>query len=212
MDETRAWQTIAEERRAFADVLDTLTPEQWATPSLCGEWTVRDVAAHIMVGPTASIPEVAKAMFRARFKFDRANVLLAKPRAARPTAEITAVLRDRATSRFTPPGHDWHAPLTDLFIHRLDCLHPLGIPTDRPLDPWPEMLGLLTSPKGRGSFVPKGAPELTLVATDVEWSHGTGPRVEGPAEALALALTRRPVRLDELQGPGTEMLRSWARG
>ena len=32
------------ERLAFADFLVGLTPEQWAAPSLCQGWTVRDVA------------------------------------------------------------------------------------------------------------------------------------------------------------------------
>lgn len=37
-----------EERRDLADLLDSLTPEQWATPSLCAGWSVRDVVAHIL--------------------------------------------------------------------------------------------------------------------------------------------------------------------
>jgi len=38
---------IASERTGLADELERLTPEQWATPSLCTGWTVRDVAAHL---------------------------------------------------------------------------------------------------------------------------------------------------------------------
>jgi uncharacterized protein (TIGR03083 family) len=38
---------IDEQRVDFADFFDTLTPEQWQTPSLCAEWTVREVAAHL---------------------------------------------------------------------------------------------------------------------------------------------------------------------
>jgi len=54
-------------------------------------------------------------------------------------------------------------------------------------------------------------PRLTYAATDVGWSQGSGQRVEGPIEALALAVTRRPVRLDQLSGPGSAVLRTWAR-
>ncbi|HTD49614.1 MAG TPA: maleylpyruvate isomerase N-terminal domain-containing protein, partial [Acidimicrobiia bacterium] len=36
------WETIAAERLALADLLERLTPEQWATASLCGGWTVRE--------------------------------------------------------------------------------------------------------------------------------------------------------------------------
>ena len=54
-DAETAWATLAAERRAFADLLETLTPEQWATPSLCDAWSVGDVATHMMVGPTGSL-------------------------------------------------------------------------------------------------------------------------------------------------------------
>ena len=48
---------------------------------------------------------------------------------------------------------------------------------------------------------------LRLVATDVEWSHGDGPEVRGPGEAILLALTGRPAVLDELVGEGVATLR-----
>ena len=40
---------IERERLAVADLLDTLTPEQLATPSYCGEWTVHEVGAHLLM-------------------------------------------------------------------------------------------------------------------------------------------------------------------
>ncbi len=212
MDDTTAWATIAAERRALADLLTTLTEEQWATPSLCAGWTVRHVAAHLMAGPTGSWAGFLRAMVRARGSFDRANHLLADDRARLPAATLAADLRENAGSRFTPPGMDWHAPLTDLLVHRLDITVPLGLDHGRPLDPWSDALGLLTSRRAAPAFLPRGLPELTYVATDTDWSRGTGPRVEGPVEAVALAITRRPVRLDALAGPGSETLQSWARG
>ncbi len=41
-----------------------------------------------------------------------------------------------------------------------------------------------------------------LVATDLEWSAGSGPVVEGPGEALVLAAAGRPVVYAELRGEG----------
>ena len=35
---------IAAERRRIADLVESLTPEQLETPSLCAGWTVRQVA------------------------------------------------------------------------------------------------------------------------------------------------------------------------
>jgi uncharacterized protein (TIGR03083 family) len=211
VDDETAWALLATERRAFADALDPLTPEQWATPSLCEGWTVRDVVAHTMVGPTTSTVAAVKAMALSGFRFDRANQRMAADRAGLPTDELVATLREKAESRFVPPGGTVVMPLTDLFVHRLDCLVPLGLPTGRPLDPWPVMLDFLVSRKARLAFVGRGLPSLTYVATDVDWSGGSGPRVEGPAEALGLAIMRRGVRLDELAGPGSGALAAWAR-
>ncbi|MBC9734105.1 maleylpyruvate isomerase family mycothiol-dependent enzyme [Nocardioides marmotae] len=211
MDDATAWALLADERRAFADVLERLGPDDWATPSLCAGWTVKDVVAHTMVGPTASIREVMWAMARSRFDFDTANRRLAAARAARTPAELVALVREHADSRFHPPGHDWHAPVTDLLVHRLDCLVPLGVVDPRPAAAWQEALPFLLSRRARHGFIPAGLPELTYVAPDIGWSAGSGERVEAPAEVLALAITRRPARNDELTGPGAAALAEWSR-
>ena len=73
------WDLIAAERRGLADLLDTLGDEQWATLTLCDAWTVKDMAAHVMVGPTVSYPELAGAMVMARFNLDRALERMTAP-------------------------------------------------------------------------------------------------------------------------------------
>ena len=45
------------------------------------------------------------------------------------------------------------------------------------------------------------------MADDVPWSHGDGPEVRGPGEALLLSAAGRDVALDELEGPGLTALR-----
>ena len=44
------FETIAQERRALADLVDTLSDEQLRTPSLMPTWTVRDVVGHLVLG------------------------------------------------------------------------------------------------------------------------------------------------------------------
>jgi uncharacterized protein (TIGR03083 family) len=39
---------MTNEYNAFADLLDTLSAEQWETPSRCAGWQVADVAAHVV--------------------------------------------------------------------------------------------------------------------------------------------------------------------
>jgi hypothetical protein len=46
---------------------------------------------------------------------------------------------------------------------------------------------------------------LRLVATDVGWTSGSGPVVEGPAEPLPMAMGDA-LALDDLTGPGQAIL------
>ena len=48
-----------EEHEAFVSVAQALTPEQWTLPSLCPEWTVRDVVEHIAFHIHAKLREFA---------------------------------------------------------------------------------------------------------------------------------------------------------
>ena len=48
MGPTSVMDLAIAERRDLADLLATLTPEQWAAPTLCTEWSVRDVATHLV--------------------------------------------------------------------------------------------------------------------------------------------------------------------
>jgi hypothetical protein len=47
---------------------------------------------------------------------------------------------------------------------------------------------------------------FTLVATDVTWSAGTGPRVSGPISALLLIACGRTAALPQLSGDGIPAL------
>ena len=47
MSDDEIWRHIDQQRADLADFLETLTADQWAAPSLCTGWTVRDVAVHV---------------------------------------------------------------------------------------------------------------------------------------------------------------------
>ncbi len=205
------WDLIATERRALADLVETLTDEQLRTPSLCGKWTVKDVAAHVMVGATSSYADFAKALVKGRGSFDKASEHLTDRRRSLSQSEVVAALRDHAASHFSPPTMDWHAPLTDVLVHREDIVVPLGLPSDRPPEPWQHSLEFLVTRKARTGFVPGRLPELTYAATDLEWSHGSGPVVSGPAAALGAVMCGRSEVLDRLSGPGSDTVAAWLR-
>jgi uncharacterized protein (TIGR03083 family) len=200
---------IATERRALADLVDSLDEEQLATQSLCGAWTVKDVAAHLMAAEEGAVTEFLFAWVRSGFSFDRANLRMTAARTGKSVGELTALMREHADSRFTPPSMDWHAPLTDVMVHREDIAVPLGLPSDRPVESWRHVLDFVVSSKARRGFGVRRLPGVRLVAADVDWSHGDGPEVTGPAAPLALVISGRPAGLEALSGPGRESLATW---
>jgi len=198
----------ATERRTVADELQRLTRDQLATPSLCTEWTVHDIGAHLLMPLTVSTWSFALAMAKSLGNFDKANVALTGKVAERPTADICSELRAQAEHPFTPPGFGLEAPLTDLLVHGEDFRRPLGIP--HRFDPEALRIGLdfVTSKKAQRTFAANGRlEEIRLDAVDLGWSFGSGARVEGDAIDVILAVCGRAVALNRLAGDGVRALR-----
>jgi uncharacterized protein (TIGR03083 family) len=208
MDDDDLFRRTAANRRRAADMLAGLTPEQWKTPSLCAGWTVRELAGHLIMPVEASIPRFLVALVRAKGSGDRAVDLISRDLARRGPDAMVATLREKADSRFAPPMIGAFGPMADSCIHLRDAARPLGSDVTAPLDDWRIVLDFLVSPKAKHGFVPTGRVDgLHLRATDIDWRSGDGAEVVGPAEALALAMTGRPVALADLDGDGVAILR-----
>lgn len=192
---------IADERRCLADQLAGLTADQQNTQSLCEAWTVGDVVAHLVMPMEVPTYKFAVAMLMAAGNFDRANQRLTAQQAQRPFGELVQILRAKADVKFTPPGEGPKAPLTDVIIHGLDIRKPLQIAYRMPEQRLNVVLNTLAkAPKG---IVPRGALQgLRFQATDIDWSHGSGPSVTGTSDSLLLALTGRIAGLADLSGEG----------
>jgi uncharacterized protein (TIGR03083 family) len=205
MDDTTTWKLIHKERASIADTLAGLSPDQWAQPSLCGGWTVRETAAHIVTGAEQTTGRFLGHMAANGFRFNKMMDVDAKKLAKRPPDEIISRLRARVTTTNRPP-----APvitmLGEVVVHSDDIRRPLGLPADVGSD---VLIACLEMYKN-ASF-PMGTKKriegLRLVATDVDWSHGTGPEVTGPAMPLVMAMTGRAAGLDGLAGDGFATLR-----
>ena len=199
---------IAQERRRAADLIEPLTPEQLRTPSLCTEWTVHDVAAHLLMPLMTPLSRVLTTMVKSRFDFNRANVRLSKAVSSqRPATAIAAGLRARADHPFKPPGSGYEAPLTDLLVHQQDIRRPLGLGLDLDPDHLRVCLDYVASGKAKGVASARRLAGLRLEATDLDWSAGDGALVRGPGEALLLGMAGRAVALTDLDGPGVALLR-----
>lgn len=201
---------LAAERRALADLLESLTPQQWRVRTLCPAWDVHGMAAHLVVPTEFSTAEMLTEMVRARGNPDRVSVAMAATRAQRTPAELVEALRAGATSAGAPPVVGLVGPYTDALVHGEDIRIPLGVADDRPAQRWQPTLDFLMTPRARIGFLSAARPSLTYAATDSTWTGGAGPRVEAPSAALALALLGRTARLGELVGPGSAVLRAHA--
>lgn len=209
-DPEATYDVATRTRLLAAEMFAGLDDEQWRRPSLCAGWTVREVAAHLAepLETGMSMGSLLVALVRARGSLDRMVDVSARRYAARPTAELVATLRERADVRLSPPVIGPRGPMADSLIHLRDAARPLGLDADPPPEHWRHVLDFVTDPRGATTgFVGRGhLGGLRLVATDQDWTHGDGQELRGPSEALVMALTGRAVALDDLAGPGVDVL------
>ncbi len=201
---TDLWTLVAVERGALADDVAALMPEQWASRSLCPDWTVRDIVAHLTAAASTSPGAFLGQFAKAGFNFDKyAN----DGRARRLGADTDATLagfRAVQGSQTSPPGPKptW---LGEIVVHAEDIRRPLGIAHS--YDP-EAVRAVADFYKGSNTLI--GAKNriagLALKATDQDWSNGTGPAVEGPLLSLVMAMTGRKAHVEDLTGEGVERL------
>ena len=206
MAKVDAWATIHAERSALAADLEALADEPWATSSLCGEWTVRDVLAHMTATAKMSPPQFFVKLVTSGLSFKNLQAKDIATEKGTSAAETLARFKAEVDSSKHPPGptNSW---LGEAIVHSEDIRRPLGIKHDYPTDATVQVADFY-----KGSNLVIGAKKriagLKLQATDAEWSHGDGPQVSGPILALLMAMTGRKAAIDDLTGEGVATLRS----
>jgi uncharacterized protein (TIGR03083 family) len=202
------WPTIHAERRSLADDLAGLPAEKWSTPSLCAEWNVHDVLAHLVSAAKMTPPKFIGKFAAAGFNFNKFTAnQVAKEGSGGPDATLAAFRAVQGRTSAPPgPKDTW---LGEAFVHGEDIRRPLGIEHAYPLDDVARAVAFYA----KSNAVIGGRDRvsaLTLKATDTDFSVGSGPVVEGPVMALLLTASGRKSALDELSGPGLETLRERA--
>lgn len=206
MSHPTGWDLVAQQRKTFADMIDGLE-EQRDQPTLAGHWTVHQVAAHLLTFTNLSFPKFMANLFKNRFDYDTMADKVATGFAAEKSmAEIAADLRANAAKESAMPGFPPEMTLSDVTVHRQDIRRPLGLGVDLDEGVAPAVLGFLTTHKQAKAITGDTKLDgLRLVATDLDWTYGSGATVEGPAEALIMALAGRPVQAD-VSGDGVAEL------
>jgi uncharacterized protein (TIGR03083 family) len=202
---TDIWPTIHAERQALADDLADLSAQQWATSSLCSDWDVHQVLAHLLSAAKMTPPKFVTKFAAAGGNFDRFAANQVRLEGADGPAATLAAFRAAQGRQSAPPGpkDTW---LGEAFVHGEDIRRPLGIPHSYPLPYVARAIALYA----KSNAIIGGKTRVagvTLKATDTDFSVGTGPLVQGPAMALLLAASGRKSALDELSGPGVATLR-----
>ena len=206
MAKTDPWPFIHSERKALVADLGSMTEEQWATPSLCGDWSVHDVLAHMTAAAKMSPGKFFGRMISSGFRFGSVQAKGIAAERGATGADTLANFTDVVDSTGRPPG-PVETPLGETIVHSEDIRRPLGISHDYPTE-W--VTHAADFYRGSNLIIggKKRAAGLTFRATDADWSAGTGPDVSGPAVSIVLAITGRKAGLEGLSGDGVESLRS----
>ncbi|MCV6984793.1 maleylpyruvate isomerase family mycothiol-dependent enzyme [Mycobacterium shinjukuense] len=190
------------ERAELVEFLATLTPQQWATPSLCDGWSVKDVVAHMFSYEDLNAFGLVKRFIKGRVV--RANEVGVHEFAARSPDELLDYAGQHLQPRGLTAGFGGMIALLDAMIHHQDIRRALGRPRTIPAERLTRVLWL--TPRNPRLGARPRIKGLRLRATDVDWVHGRGPEVTGPGEALLMAMAGRPAALADLSGPGTATL------
>jgi uncharacterized protein (TIGR03083 family) len=201
-DEKSLMDLAYAERVELAAFLATLTPQEWGAPSLCSEWTVKDVVAHVV-----SYEELSPLGLAGRFAKGlvvRANEVGVREFAHLSPGELVDFLRGHLRPKGLTAAFGGMIGLIDGTVHHQDIRRALGHPRTVPSERLERILPLVPGNPRLGAG--RRIRGLRLSATDVAWQHGGGPEVTGTGEALLMAMTGRRDSLAELSGPGHSVL------
>lgn len=200
------WPLIHQARRALAVDLASLDDADWRRPTLCGQWDVEHVVAHLTavasVGRWAWLRSIAAARFRPEVHNERR---LAEHLGAGP-AETLRRFEQVVGARVAPTG-DLAAYLGEVLVHGQDIRRPLGIPGSPDVEAW-TVVAEFYAARDFAVNSRTMAKALRLVATDGPFRAGDGPEVSGPTEALVMLMAGRAPYLDEVGGAGKGSLAS----
>lgn len=191
-EETLQSETFAERKR-LAGLLTDLTEQQWAAPSLCAGWRVREVIAHITMPYRMTDPEQFTAGLAA-YDFDFNTYADHEARETTEQlsdAELLAIYCDNLEHPWLPPGGGPAGALSHEVIHGLDITEALdlpGAPTER--------IALVLANAGTTNlaFFGTDLSGISLVAVDADVTLGDGTPVRATAKDILLGVTgRRPV-------------------
>jgi uncharacterized protein (TIGR03083 family) len=193
-----------QERSELLALLRQLDERQWATESLCPGWTVRDVAVHVVSYDELSKRELVSAFLRGGVRVASVNrVALHRYSHLDSNGVLDLFARCQVPHGLTA-GFGGGIALCDGTIHHQDIRRALKL--HRTIG-HQQLRAVLDFAQTAPTLpVKKNSRGLRLVATDVDWTSGSGPEVSGPGEAILMATAGRGEALADLSGEGLTTL------
>jgi uncharacterized protein (TIGR03083 family) len=205
------WSMIASERGSLVDALAELPEDAWSKPSLCEQWNVKQVAGHMAATGFMTLPKFFTKLIGAGFSFEKmTSKEIAEQTASNSPADLVAILRSQVDRRNKPPGPSM-AMLGEVVIHGEDIFRAQGAYREHKTE---HLVAVADFFKKSNLIIgaKKRIDGIDLKATDAAWEHpsgsSSGQSVSGPMIALVMAMVGRKAPLDDLTGPGVELLRS----
>ena len=204
------WALARAERMALAQDLSSLNEEQWRHDTLCGQWDVEEVVAHLTAAASLNQWQWARSMLGARFRVDVHNQRRLVEHQGSTPIETLDRFRAIIGSTTAPSGHT-PAYLGEVVVHAQDIRQPLGLPRTPGFDSLTPVAEFFA----RRNFTVASRTAVAgiqLRADDGPFATGTGPLVTGSTLALVMSMAGRTVYLDHLDGPGVPTLRAKVHG
>lgn len=200
------WALAHAERAALAQDLSGLSTEQWRHGTLCGKWDVEEVVAHLTAAASLNQWKWLRSMLGARLRPDVHNQRrLVEHRGSTPAETLD---RFRAVIKSTTaPSAQIPAYLGEVVVHAQDIRHPLGLVRTPSVDALTPVAVFFA----RRNFTVASrthAAGLHLRADDGPFTAGSGSLITGSTLALVMSMAGRMPYVDELNGPGVQLLRS----
>lgn len=173
----------------LAELLASAPEETWDLPSLCEDWQVRHVIAHVTM-PTRLTPEQFGAeMAAAGGDFAVLSNTVARRDSRLPTHDLLDALRSDALHAWQPPGGGEAGAVAHAVIHSLD----VTIAIDRaPVAPSGAVRAVLDQLVAtNGTLFGVELSETKLNATDTDWEWGAGEVISADSGRLVALLSGR---------------------
>ena len=204
------WALAHAERAALAEDLSALSAEQWRHGTLCGQWDVEEVVAHLTAAASLNRWRWVRSMLGARLRVDVHNQRRMVEHRGSTPAETLERFHAIIGSTIAPSGHT-PAYLGEVVVHAQDIRQPLGLLRTPDVD----VLTPVAEFFARHNFTVASrttVADLQLRADDGSFATGSGPLVTGSTLALVMSMAGRAPYVDQLDGPGLTTLRARVQG